>query len=228
MDTLSTVRAYVGGESLWSKGQKDAIYFLTRYTITHQEEEFQKYKENIKVPLGDRLARIELQKRPYDLRKAEAGFLKGKNHPDDVHALALFFIRYHRITYLKNAIDLWAMGDLELLKIEQVADEIHTGVIKNKITPQMTENYLQKIDQINKDVTELSNQFLYTLGEAARWLAAVLFWITFLMACLFLIAGFWVSIAIAQNILKSIEALKLGTIRVERGLLTVPIQVNAS
>lgn len=28
---LSGVRAYVGGESLWSKGQKDAIHYLQRY-----------------------------------------------------------------------------------------------------------------------------------------------------------------------------------------------------
>ena len=30
---LSTVRAFVAGESLWTKGQKDAIYFLNQYAI---------------------------------------------------------------------------------------------------------------------------------------------------------------------------------------------------
>ena len=30
-EVLSAVRACVGGESLWSKGQKDAIYHLTHY-----------------------------------------------------------------------------------------------------------------------------------------------------------------------------------------------------
>ncbi|MEB0104085.1 hypothetical protein QN386_22545, partial [Pseudomonas sp. CCI3.2] len=29
--TLSAVRGYVAGESLWSKGQKDAIYYLNLY-----------------------------------------------------------------------------------------------------------------------------------------------------------------------------------------------------
>lgn len=28
---LSAVRGYVAGESLWSKGQKDAIYYLNQY-----------------------------------------------------------------------------------------------------------------------------------------------------------------------------------------------------
>ena len=29
--TLSSVRAFVGGEGLWSKAQKDAIYHLEKY-----------------------------------------------------------------------------------------------------------------------------------------------------------------------------------------------------
>jgi len=29
MGILSAVRAYVGGEGLWSKGQKQAVYHLT-------------------------------------------------------------------------------------------------------------------------------------------------------------------------------------------------------
>ena len=31
MDILSATRAYVGGESLWSKAQKDAVFYLNRY-----------------------------------------------------------------------------------------------------------------------------------------------------------------------------------------------------
>ena len=34
LEVLSSVRAYVGGESIWSKGQKDAIHFLTLYAHT--------------------------------------------------------------------------------------------------------------------------------------------------------------------------------------------------
>ena len=31
---LSSVRAYVGGESLWSKAQKDAVFHLQKYAAT--------------------------------------------------------------------------------------------------------------------------------------------------------------------------------------------------
>ena len=34
LNTLSSLRAYVGGEGLWSKAQKDAVYYLNRYADT--------------------------------------------------------------------------------------------------------------------------------------------------------------------------------------------------
>src|SRR5258708_22046916 len=57
--TLSSVRAYVGGEGLWSKAQKDAIYQLLRYGITHEEADFVKFKDFMKMSLGDHKTRLE-------------------------------------------------------------------------------------------------------------------------------------------------------------------------
>ena len=61
--TMSAVRAYVGGESLWSKGQKEAIYFLNRYADTGREAFFQHYEQAIAVPMADRRARMDLKNR---------------------------------------------------------------------------------------------------------------------------------------------------------------------
>ena len=35
--TLSSLRAFVGAEGLWSKAQKDAVYHLIKYDQTHKE-----------------------------------------------------------------------------------------------------------------------------------------------------------------------------------------------
>ncbi|WP_373512572.1 hypothetical protein, partial [Persicitalea sp.] len=39
--TLSSVRAFVGAEGLWSKAQKDAVYNLQQYSQTHSEKDEQ-------------------------------------------------------------------------------------------------------------------------------------------------------------------------------------------
>src|SRR5262245_19799610 len=59
---LGAARSYVGGEGLWSKAQKASVYHLTRYATSHREEDFELYRRAIDVPLGDRQARLELEK----------------------------------------------------------------------------------------------------------------------------------------------------------------------
>ena len=39
VDVLSAVRAYVGGESLWSKAQKDSWFYSTRFSESYAEED---------------------------------------------------------------------------------------------------------------------------------------------------------------------------------------------
>src|SRR5262249_55237492 len=58
---LWAVRGYVGGESLWSKGQKDAAHHLVRYAATRDPAEYDRFRDAIAIPLGDRQARLELE-----------------------------------------------------------------------------------------------------------------------------------------------------------------------
>lgn len=66
---LSAVRSYVGGESLWSKGQKDAIYYLTLYADSRADEDFRRYEEAIAIPLGDREMRLALDQPDPDIER---------------------------------------------------------------------------------------------------------------------------------------------------------------
>ena len=64
LEMLSSVRAYVGGEGLWSKSQKDAIHFISVYSQTGDEQFFDRFKKAIAIPLSDRAARRRWSSRP--------------------------------------------------------------------------------------------------------------------------------------------------------------------
>ena len=49
---LSAVRAYVAGESLWSKAQKDAIYYLNLYADDRDPLTYARYRRAILVPVS--------------------------------------------------------------------------------------------------------------------------------------------------------------------------------
>ena len=81
LEIVSASRAYVGGESFWSKAQKEAVYSLFHYAQTGSDADYRDYRNAIAVPLGDRQARLELEKAEPDLAVAREGFLVGQNDP---------------------------------------------------------------------------------------------------------------------------------------------------
>ena len=94
--SLSALRAYVEGEGLWSKGQKQAVHDLVRYASSHSEQDFRAYQQALQTPLSDKKARLELEKAVPDLTIVYEGFIQGRNSPDDVKSMAVLFRRFHR------------------------------------------------------------------------------------------------------------------------------------
>jgi hypothetical protein len=94
------VRAFVGGEGLYSKGQKDAVFHLIRYAGTQDEAEYQAHLEAIAIPLGDKIARVELEKPSPDLDVAYQGFAQGRNHPADIPTLITTFRVFRNVSYI--------------------------------------------------------------------------------------------------------------------------------
>jgi len=79
INTLSSVRAYVSGEGLWSKAQKDGLYQLFKYAHTHDEADYTKFRTFMRVNLGDHKTLIELSKSDPDFAIARQGFEEGRN-----------------------------------------------------------------------------------------------------------------------------------------------------
>lgn len=227
MSTLSTVRAFVAGEAFYSKGQKDATYFLARYTSTLREEEYQLFLENVKIPVGDRIVREELLKEDTDYSKVDAGLIQAKNYPDETRDVARLFKRFQNLSYFKQSIGYWTLGDAEVQKLIDVAEEIHTLVLQKKLTPELAKQYLLKIDDLNKKLTYLEEQYSNVLGIGVRWATKWLFYVSFTITIIGFMFAIWVTFSIAKEILKRIEILKLGTIRVEQGTLSTPIEITS-
>jgi hypothetical protein len=112
MHTLSAARAFVEGEGSWSKAQKNAIFALQRYGISHEEKDFQIFQDFLKVPEGDHLARIEMAKKNANSEVIRRGFLQGRVHPDDIEPMVALITRFYWISYLSRAIEQWTLGDV--------------------------------------------------------------------------------------------------------------------
>ncbi|AXA54985.1 EAL domain-containing protein [Pseudomonas thivervalensis] len=171
---LSAVRGYVAGESLWSKGQKDAIYYLNLYADSRDEAIFRKYQQAIAVPEGGHELRVALDRAPPDLEAARAGILKGGNHPDDVSSLIWLYLNFRHFSYLEEAIDLWTVGDGYLIELDNVARQMHSSITAGRASETDIRGWKAQIFAINDSVTPAAKAFSDALGEGSRFILRLL------------------------------------------------------
>ncbi|MBC3362618.1 EAL domain-containing protein [Pseudomonas sp. SWRI154] len=171
---LSAVRGYVAGESLWSKGQKDAIYYLNLYADSRDEAIFRKYQQAIAVPEGGHDLRVALDRDPPDLEAARTGILQGGNHPDDVSSVIWLYLNFRHFSYLEEAIDLWTVGDGYLIELDNVAQQMHRSITAQDVSDADVRGWKARIFAINDSVTPAAKAFSDALGEGSRFILRLL------------------------------------------------------
>ncbi|MGE0637343.1 MAG: ATP-binding protein [Bacteroidia bacterium] len=204
VNTLSSVRAFVGGEGLWSKAQKDAIFSLRMYARVENDDYYNEYLKYLKVPLGDRKARLEMAKLNPDYEIIRQGFLEGRNHPDDIDGMIKLFRRFHRVSYINKAIRIWGEADSLMAELQLAATDLHTFIKRNGTYEEMEAN-LDRINELNKQLTVKEDEFSATLGEGSRWLEGLVLKLLFLIALTVEVTGLVLTISVSRDISKGIN-----------------------
>ncbi len=205
---MSSVRAYVSGESLWSKAQKESVVALNRYATTHSQADFERYQAAIAIPLGDRRAREELDRPSPNYALARQGFLDGGNHPDDIDGMITLFRRFRHVNYIERAIGIWAKADHEIQQLGESALRLH-GLIQGGARDPEVQAALGEINAINARLTPLEDAFSATLGEASRKTQLLLAAVTVFVATLLILLGIFLSRRLLQRSTELENALRV-------------------
>lgn len=173
--TLSAVRGYVAGESMWSKGYKQAIHSLEHYVRDGDVDEFRRFESSIAVPLGDRRARLALLAVPPNLDRARQGLLTGRNHPNDIPSMIWLFRYFGGVPYIAEAIEKWSLADLRILELAEVAHAIKRERAQiGEIDKAQTDAWVARIDTLDQEITPLTRQYAEALGRGSRAITQIL------------------------------------------------------
>lgn len=185
---LSAVRAYVHGESLWAKAQKDAVLYLYAYLNHPAEDAFGAFEQALQVNLSYRQARLAMEQSPPDHAAARQGFLAAGSHPDDVDNMMRLYLWFGRAPYMKQAIAIWADGDRHIEQLRALANQLRT--MTPTLSPELREHYLDKLDLLHHQLNQLELAFSAELGEGARWISYSVVSATFvLLVSMLMLAG---------------------------------------
>ncbi len=175
LDTLSAARAYIAGESLWSKAQKNSVAALLRYSRTGNEGDYETFLTELEVPLGDRVARIEMEKPKPDLDVVRRGLLAGRNHPDDIDRMATFFRRFQRVPRVAHAIEIWQRGDRALLALLEQGERLREITAATPVDEAELRRVLDRVAALDEELSVLESGFATVMGDASRWAQRALF-----------------------------------------------------
>lgn len=223
--TLSSVRAFVGAEGLWSKAEKDAVYQLRTYSRTGDEAAYKAFQKFMEVPLGDHKTRLELLKTHPDLNIARQGFLQGRIHSGDIDDMINLVLRFHNNYYLSKAIGYWTQGDSIIVKLIPIGEQLHAEINSPAPSKQKIDFITAQIDPINEQLTTLEDNFSYSLGEGSRWLENLVLKIVFAVALTVEITGLALSISVTRGITKGLNEINRTVNKIAKGDLTERVTV---
>ncbi|HET9652199.1 MAG TPA: EAL domain-containing protein [Usitatibacter sp.] len=162
---LGAGRAFVAAEGVWSKAQKDAVYYLSRYAVDRSEDSYQAYEHAMTVLEGDRRARTEFTKADPDMAVVREGLLKGGVHPTEIDGLVSMYARLRGFGPMDYAVSLWRRSDLYIDELQNIASRLRTS---GPLSPEEMARTLQQIERVNRSVSPLEDDFAATLGEMQR------------------------------------------------------------
>ncbi|MNF38833.1 Signal-transduction histidine kinase senX3 [compost metagenome] len=170
---LSANRAYVNGESLYSKGQKDGARHLITYIYTQDKAQWELFKKELKVPQGDGSARIALLNHADDT-VIKNGFRAGRNKEEDLDDLIWLFRNFKNVPFLAKAIKEWEQGDNYVKLLAQIGEDVNQKMEISNLNQATKQKFLLEISVLSDKLTINERNFLNTLGQGTNMIKDLL------------------------------------------------------
>lgn len=186
----SGAKAFVAGEGYWTKAQKESVLHLIRYLDNENPKHYKEFEQALQVNKGDQIARRTLLSDEPDYDLAYQGFLKGKNHPNDIPDMIWLFNNFKNISHIKNAIEIWTEADTKIAELDSLAQAIHSNFQDGDVNAELKDKFINDIYELDSELTVMESAFSRQMGLAARWASSRIFWLTVVIVLsLVLIAG---------------------------------------
>jgi diguanylate cyclase (GGDEF)-like protein/PAS domain S-box-containing protein len=202
LELQTSATAYIIGESHWSKAQQYAAYELHHFAATGEQQQLDKARAALRVPLGDRNARLALERDPPDLEEARQGFLDGMNAPEDVGRMIRLYRYFHGAPFFRDSVAQWRAGDEGVLALDRLGNEMEAIHARGGMNAQQTADFQRQVQAVDARLRPIELAFSQALVDGTRMLKAVLIAASILL----FLAIAWVVIIVLRSTLARIRA----------------------
>jgi len=191
VEIMSSLRAYITAESVWSKNQKNATFYLHWYAESGEDTFFQRHVAALEVLHHLRTARDLLERPSVDMNVAMDELVLGGFSRDDVRGAAWVYRIFHNVSYLEDAVRFWKRSDAAIDELGNIGRQLHRRFVAPSGMRAGTAVELRKIFEIDEQIAPLSRGFSFKLGETFQRVASLLLLIDLTAASLLMLLTIW-------------------------------------
>lgn len=173
VNVLGALRAYVGGESLWSKARSDAVQHLRDFASSRNPSDYAAFENALALPMGDQKAREEMMGGNPDLAVVRQGLIDGGNHPDDIEGMITLFRRFGDQAALQDALNAWTHGDALLARLRAEAQRLRQH-LHSPADGVMVLASLEEVRELDDELMLTEKRFSASLSQVSRLTEKVL------------------------------------------------------
>jgi diguanylate cyclase (GGDEF)-like protein/PAS domain S-box-containing protein len=206
---LSATRAYVAGNGIWARAERETSALLIRYNRTGDAGLLAALNAQMNLVLGDRIARLELLKTQPDYALAGRGLLAGGNDPNDVRSMIWLFRTVRLFALAEEPLRLWGDADEQFLRYVPLEQEVIDAAGHRDPSAAQIDDWVRRVYLIHDPLAQLEGGFASSMNDYARRLA--MFLIGFLAAstAVLLVAGYLVSRRLVHRADRTAAALEV-------------------
>jgi len=171
---LSSLRAYGYGEGLYSNAEHQATISLLEYASSGQEADYRRARREFDILDWARSARLALQQPRRDFATASHDLILAENHPADVPSMVLLFSMAHALPQIAHVVDLWSRGDVDVVRMEQLAGQLHDLIARGNPDRRQVDALLAQVRARHAHIVPLEAEFAVTVNDVARQTALLL------------------------------------------------------
>ncbi|MCH8532576.1 MAG: EAL domain-containing protein [Saccharospirillum sp.] len=170
LEIQSAARAYVAGESEWSKSQKEVVYWLDRAADTGDKIWLEQAREALQVPLADLRARLAMEQESPDMGAAVQYFIEAGNDPGDSVRMAWLFRYFRDAPYIRESVAYWRDSDAYIFRLQAILDAMQAALESEPTDSGSINGLREEVSRIAEELRPLQTDFSASLNEASRWL----------------------------------------------------------
>ncbi|MEJ7138718.1 putative bifunctional diguanylate cyclase/phosphodiesterase [Amphibiibacter pelophylacis] len=196
---MDGARAFIAGESQWSRAQKDAVFYLDEYNRSGRPQDLAAFRTAIHIPVSASLAKRAMDAREPDLDAAARHFRAMNLYPPDVPRMIWLYTHFRHLSLLRPSEQLWQEVLPQLEELVALADAMEASVRQGRHTPQAIARYDQRVAALRQTMQLLATRFSARLNEATVTVENGLRIMVPLQIVLLLAAGMWASLVMIRR-----------------------------